>query len=71
MRVIATDGTVIEEFDGRTEGRGMQFQAAQLERIVASGRLEDDILPPSQSVAIMESLDSIRAQIGLVYPSES
>jgi predicted dehydrogenase len=71
MRVIATDGTVIEEFDGRTEGRGMQFQAAQLERIVASGRLEDDILPPSQSVAIMESLDTIRAQIGLVYPSES
>ena len=71
MRVIAPDGAVMEEFDGRSEGRGMQFQAAALERIVASGRLEDDILPPSQSVAIMESLDTIRAQIGLVYPSES
>ena len=48
----------------------MQFQAAELERIVASGTLEDDILPPSQSVAIMESLDEIRSQIGLTYPSE-
>jgi predicted dehydrogenase len=70
MRVIDPDDLVLEEFDGRTEGRGMQFQAAELERIVASGRLEDDILPPSQSVAIMESLDTIRSQIGLRYPSE-
>ncbi len=70
MRVIDPDDNVIEEFDGRSEGRGMQFQAAELERIVASGALEDDILPPSQSVAIMESLDEIRSQIGLVYPSE-
>jgi hypothetical protein len=61
---------VIEEFDGRSEGRGMQFQAAAIERIVASGALEDDILPPSESIAIMETLDEIRAQIGLRYPSE-
>ncbi len=71
MRVLDPDGTVIEEFDGRTEGRGMQFQAAELERIVASGKLDDDILPPSQSIAIMESLDEIRSQIGLTYPSEA
>ena len=70
MRVIDPDDNVIEEFDGRTEGRGMQFQAAALERIVASGALEDDILPPSESIAIMETLDQIRAQIGLRYPSE-
>jgi predicted dehydrogenase len=70
MRVIDPDDNVIEEFDGRSEGRGMQFQAAALERIVASGALEDDILPPSESVAIMETLDQVRAQIGLRYPSE-
>ncbi len=70
MRVIDPDDNVIEEFDGRSEGRGMQFQAAALEQIVASGALEDDILPPSQSVAIMASLDEIRRQIGLRYPSE-
>ncbi|MES1169415.1 MAG: gfo/Idh/MocA family oxidoreductase, partial [Leifsonia sp.] len=70
MRVIDPDDNVIEEFDGRVEGRGMQFQAAEIERIVASGALEGDILPPSESIAIMGTLDEIRAQIGLRYPSE-
>lgn len=70
MTVFDSDNNIIEEFDGRTEGRGMQFQAAELERIVASGSLEGEILPPSQSVAIMATLDEIRAQIGLRYPSE-
>jgi len=71
MRVIDPDENVVEEFDGRSEGRGMQFQAAALEGIVASGALEGDILPPSESIAIMETLDQIRAQIGLRYPSEA
>ncbi len=70
MRVIDPDGKVLEEFDGRSEGRGMQFQAAEIERVVASGALEGEVLPPSESVAIMASLDEIRAQIGLRYPSE-
>lgn len=71
FRLIDPDDRVIEEFDGRGEGRGMQFQAAALEELVAAGRLEGDILPPSETLAIMGSLDEIRAQIGLVYPSEA
>ncbi|GHF26695.1 Gfo/Idh/MocA family protein [Pseudolysinimonas yzui] len=63
------DGQVVERFDERAEGRGMNFQAAELERIVASGKLAGDILPPSETVAIMETLDEIRRQIGLTYPS--
>ena len=62
------DNQVVERFDEKVEGRGMHFQAAELERIVASGRLEGDILPPSESVAIMATLDEVRRQIGLVYP---
>jgi predicted dehydrogenase len=63
------EGELVERFDERAEGRGMHFQAAELERIVASGKLEGDILPPSQSVAIMETLDEVRRQIGLTYPA--
>lgn len=62
-------GEVVERFDEKVEGRGMHFQAAELEGIVASGRLEGDILPPSQSVAIMETLDAVRELIGLRYPA--
>ncbi len=61
-------GEIVERFDEEVEGRGMHFQAAELERIVASGRLEGDILPPSETVAIMETLDEVRRQIGLEYP---
>jgi predicted dehydrogenase len=70
FRVIASDDTVIESYDQPVEGRGMQFQAAALEKLVAAGKLEDELLPPSETVAIMESLDEVRRQIGLSYPSE-
>ncbi|MGZ0213177.1 MAG: Gfo/Idh/MocA family protein [Actinomycetales bacterium] len=62
------DGNVVEEFDGRTTGRGMQFQAAELERLVAAGELANDILSPTESVQIMRTLDEIRRQIALTYP---
>jgi len=70
FRLIGPDDEVIETFDGSTPGRGMQFQAAQLEELVAAGDLEGPILSPAETVAIMESLDEVRSQIGLVYPSE-
>lgn len=60
-------GAVVERFDEKVGGRGMHFQAAELERIVASGKLEGDILPPSESIAIMATLDEVRRQIGVVY----
>ena len=71
FRVIDPDDTVIEEFDGRLPaGRGMQFQAEALEQLVAAGELGGEILSPGETVAIMESLDEVRAQIGLRYPGE-
>ena len=60
---------VVERFDSRVEGRGMHFQAAELERIVASGQLAGDVLPPSETVAIMAAMDAVREQIGLSYPA--
>lgn len=63
-------GEVLERFESQVEGRGMQFQALELERLVAEGRAAGDILPPEQSVAIMGTLDEVRRQIGLTYPGE-
>ena len=40
------------------------------ERLVRDGILEGDILPIAESVAIMGTLDEIRAQIGVRYPRE-
>ena len=68
--LIAPDGTVTERFEQKVAGRGMQFQADELERLVAAGETAGTILPPSQTVAIMGTLDAIRSQIGLKYPGE-
>ncbi|WP_407357945.1 Gfo/Idh/MocA family oxidoreductase [Microbacterium sp. LTA6] len=70
FRVVGPDGTVHEEYSSEIEGRGMQFQALAAERLVRDGILEGDILPVAESVAIMGTLDEIRAQIGVRYPSE-
>jgi len=68
--LIAPDGAVIERFEQEVPGRGMQFQADELERLVAAGEIAGTILSPEQTVAIMGTLDEIRSQIGLVYPGE-
>lgn len=70
FRVVAGDGTVLERFEQKVSQRGMQFQAWELERLVREGLTAGEILPPRQSVAIMESLDEIRGQIGVGYPGE-
>jgi predicted dehydrogenase len=70
FRVVDPDGAVLESYESRVDGRGMQFQAQELERLVAEGHGADDILPPAESVAIMATLDEIRRQIGLSYPGE-
>jgi predicted dehydrogenase len=69
--LYAADGTELERFDHPVESRGMQFEADALERLVASGSIAGSELPPDETVAIMETLDEVRRQIGLVYPSES
>lgn len=71
FRLVAPDGTVRESFESDIQGRGMQFQALAAERYVASGANDSDILPLSETVAIMDTLDDVRRQIGLRYPSEA
>jgi predicted dehydrogenase len=66
--VYDENNIVIEKFDQPVISRGMQFEALALEQIVAAGALEGAELPPSETVAIMETLDEIRRQIGLSYP---
>lgn len=70
FRVVGPDGTVHESYASEVTGRGMQYQALAAERLVASGTIEGDILPIAESAAIMGTLDEIRAQIGVRYPSE-
>lgn len=70
FRVRTPDGRVIEEYESRIEGRGMQFQALYAEDLIAQGKTDSELLPFDESVAIMASLDEIRAQVGVIYPDK-
>ncbi|MFJ4046792.1 Gfo/Idh/MocA family protein [Microbacterium sp. NPDC089987] len=73
FRVIAADGAVIETYESQVDGRGMQYQAFAAEGAVAHGDPAGTLLalPIAESVEIMGTLDEIRRQVGVVYPSES
>ncbi|WP_370675037.1 Gfo/Idh/MocA family protein [Pleomorphomonas sp. PLEO] len=72
FRIYDSQKNLLEEFKpAEMKGRGMHFQAVELERLVAAGERTSPILPLEQSVAIMETLDAIRKQIGVIYPSEA
>jgi predicted dehydrogenase len=69
MRVIMHDGTTTE-YPNDYKGHGLREQALEFEKVVRNGEKSSQILTPDESILIMESLDKVRKQIGLIYPSE-
>jgi len=68
--VFGVDGTELDRYESNVRGRGMHFQAEELERLVAERSTAGSILPPGESARIMGTLDEVRRQIGLEYPAE-
>jgi hypothetical protein len=67
FRVISRDGEVLETFDAPDPGRGMQHQAAEVHRCLREGLVESPVLPLSETLSIMRTMDEVRRQIGLSY----
>ncbi len=54
-----------------TGSGGLAFEAAHFARLVAEGRPESPLLPWAETLAIMGTLDEIRAQVGVRFPGEA
>ena len=52
------------------EGNGYQFQALETMRCIRDGKIESDVMPHDETIAIMRTMDQIRAQWDLKYPTE-
>jgi|CZCB01.1.fsa_nt_gi dihydrodiol dehydrogenase / D-xylose 1-dehydrogenase (NADP) len=63
-------GELIESFKGDHEGEGYQFEIAAVQEDIRNGRLENELMPLDESIAIAEVMDELRSQWGLVYPFE-
>jgi predicted dehydrogenase len=70
LRVYDSEHRLVEEYVSNVAGRGMQYQAAEIEHLIRTGQSAGTILPPTETVAIMQTLDTIREKIGLRYPGE-
>ena len=65
-RVIMRNGTTTE-YPRIYDGRGSREEAIEFARCVRAGLLESPMMKLSETVEILESMDEIRKQIGLVY----
>jgi predicted dehydrogenase len=69
VKVVMHDGSVTQ-YPNQYQGHGLREQAQYFSELIQSGEKESSLLNLDESIAIMESLDEIRKQIGLIYPSE-
>jgi hypothetical protein len=69
-RIILTKGGKTETIECPMEGNGYNYEAIEVGNCIRAGRLESATIPLDESLAIMKTLDAIRAQWGLSYPGE-
>lgn len=70
FKVFNQGGEVIQSYDEKIKGVGRQYQGLHLEKCVADGLLESPVLSVTESVEIMKVMDTLRAQMGVKYPTE-
>ncbi len=51
-------------------GNGYQYEAQEVMRCVMAGEKESPLIPLSETLSVMETLDAIRREWGLIYPQE-
>jgi predicted dehydrogenase len=68
LTINTTEG--VEVIDCSFDGDGLRFQVDEVHRCLRTGLAESPTMRLDESVAIAATLDSIRAQLGVVYPGD-
>lgn len=67
---LSLTGQADEIIEMPLRGNGLNYEAAEAMRCLRAGHLESDIMPLDETLAVMRTLDQIRAKWGLKYPIE-
>ena len=67
---LERDGDVLETFDTDFDGHGFRFEVAEVERCLAAGKTESELRPHAATIAVLDWMDAIRAECGVVYQGE-
>lgn len=69
-KITVNAGGKSEELDLPFEGQGMNYEAEEVGNCLRAGKNESDLLPLDETLSIMRTTDTLRAQWGLKYPME-
>ncbi len=67
---IYRDGKEAERIEFEHVGEGFQFEAMEVASCLREGRTESCVMPLDDTIAVMRTLDAVRAQLGLKFPME-
>jgi hypothetical protein len=71
VRFVGLDGTSIEAPEqGPTNHDALVYEACHLAQLVADGATESPYMSLDETISIMETMDEIRRQVGVVFPGE-
>lgn len=72
VRLLSRRGEVLDVRDESLPERvhGFSYEAAEVAWCLAEGRLESAQVPQAATLRVMEAMDAVRRQLGVVYPGE-
>jgi len=68
--VHTDNGTRVEALEFPHRGGGYAYEAEAFMEMIRTGTLDSEVMPLSESLAIMRTMDTIRQRWGLRYPGE-
>jgi predicted dehydrogenase len=68
VTVVGLDGRKVH--DTPWPGGGLQFEVVEVHRCLAAGSRQSPVMPHAETLSLMDTLDAVRSQIGLVFPGE-
>lgn len=71
FRVYDNSNSLLESYQQpELNGKGMYFQAREMEDLVWRGQLTSAAMPADETISVIDTMDRIREQIGVRYQSE-
>lgn len=72
IRLVSRTNEVLDERPGglTNDVRGFSYEAAEFARCLVAGETESPLLPHATTLRVMETMDDVRRQTGVVYPGE-
>lgn len=67
---VTRNGKPDEKIEMPIAGGGFQFEAEHVAQCLRENKTESPIMPLDETLAIMKTLDTLRAQMGVKYPME-